>query len=171
MVGAAPGRINLVQLHSHIGSVLHGGISELTSSCVCRSFRSAALKFMDGVGEAATATPSGVSLLLLCPRCCSVVSGVVVERGGCVVQEYVQTVVCVGDSWYMVHHVLGLWLETDSSGFPFDIVIIRGFDDMSGNMLTRSDSFNGNDFAYDKLFWKFVKLQFNDEAESSSVNM
>ena len=109
MVGAAPGRINLLQLHSHTGGVLHGSVSELMVSCVYRSFRSTALGFMDGVGEAAAVTPSGVSLLLLCPRCCGVVSNVMVEQGGCVVQEYAQTVVCAGDRWKMVYPVLGLW--------------------------------------------------------------
>ena len=72
---------------------------------------------MDGVGEAAAATPSGVSLLLLCPRCCGVVSDVMVEQGSFVIQEYVQTVVCASDSWKMVHPMLGLWLVADSSGF------------------------------------------------------
>ena len=64
---------------------------------------------MDGVGEAAAATPSGVSLLLLCPRCCGVVSDVMVEQGGFVVREYAQTAACVFDSWKMVHLVLGVW--------------------------------------------------------------
>ena len=62
------------------------------------------------------ATPSGVSLLLLCPRCYDVGSDVMVEQGGWVVQEYVQTIVCAGDSWKMVYPMLGLWLEADSSG-------------------------------------------------------
>ncbi|XP_047071960.1 zinc finger protein ZAT5-like [Lolium rigidum] len=57
---------------------------------------SVALGFMDGVGEAAAATPSDGFFLLLCPRCCGVVSGAKVEQTG-FVQEYVQTVVCTGD--------------------------------------------------------------------------
>ena len=93
MVGAVPGRINLPQLHSHTGGVLHGGVSELMASCACRILRSAVLGFSDGVVEAEAAIPSGVSLLLLCPRCYGVGSDVMVEQGGCVVQEYVQTVV------------------------------------------------------------------------------
>ena len=68
VVGAAPGRINLPQPHSHTGGVFHGGVSELMASCLCRSLRSTALGFMDGVDDAAAATPSGVSFLLLCPR-------------------------------------------------------------------------------------------------------
>ena len=65
---------------------------------VCLSIpRSAMLGFMDGVGEAVA--PSGVSLLLLCPRCCGIVFDVMVERGGLVVQEYAQMVVYAGDSW------------------------------------------------------------------------
>ena len=97
VVGAALGQINLPQLHSHTGVVLHGGVSELVALCVCRSFRLVAVGFMDGVGEAATATTSDGVFLLLCPRCCGVVSGTMVEQRG-FVQEYVQTVVCIGDS-------------------------------------------------------------------------
>jgi hypothetical protein len=37
---------------------------------------------MDAVGETAAVTPSDVFVLLLCPRCCAVISGVMVERGG-----------------------------------------------------------------------------------------
>ena len=115
VVGAAPGQINLPQLFSHTGVVLHGGASELVVLCVCRSFRSVAVGFMDGVGEAAAATPSDGFFLLFCPRCCGVVSGAMVEQRE-FVQEYVQTVVCTGDSWKMVHLVLGSWLEADGSG-------------------------------------------------------
>ena len=93
---------------------------------------------MDGVGEAAATTPSGVSLPLLCPRCCGVVSDVMVEQGGFVIQECVQTVVCASDSWKMVHPVLGLWLVADSSGFFLRRHCRAGvsdleFDDVSGN--------------------------------------
>ena len=70
---------------------------------------------MDGVGEAAATTPSDGFFLLLCPRCCGVVSGAMVEERG-FVQEYVQTVVCTGDSWKMVHLVVGSWLEADGFG-------------------------------------------------------
>ena len=66
VVGEASGRINLFQLHSHIGGVLHGSVSELMASCVCRS---AVLGFMDGVGEATAATPSYVYFLLLRTLC------------------------------------------------------------------------------------------------------
>lgn len=125
-MGAASGRINLLQLHSHTGVVLHDGVSELMASCVCRSFRSAALGFMDGVGEAAAVTSSGVSLLLLCPRCCGVVSDVMVEQGGFVVHEYTRTVVYASDSWKMVHLVLGLSLVDGRSGSYSDVVVLRG---------------------------------------------
>jgi hypothetical protein len=67
MVGVAPGRINLSQLHSHTGGILHSGVSELMASCVCRFLGSAAFSFLDGVVEAEVAIPSGVSILLLCP--------------------------------------------------------------------------------------------------------
>ena len=134
----APGRINLPQLHSHTGGVLHGGVSELSASCVCRSFRSAKLGFMDGVGEAAAATPSGVSLLLLCPRCCGVVSAAMVEQRG-FVQEYVQTVVCTDDSWKMMHLVVRLWCEADGSGsllrYRCAGVPVLKFDGVAGDVL------------------------------------
>ena len=128
---------------------------------------------MDGVGEAAAATPSGVSLLLLCPRCCGVLSDVMVEQGGCVVHEYMQMVVCACDSWKIVYPVLGLWMEADSS----DLLVRRPsragvsvlkFDGVSGDMLPRSDSFNGNGFASGKLLWRSVKLMISDGAASSS---
>ena len=38
-----------------------------------------------------------------------------VEQRG-FVQKYVQMVVCTGDSWKIVHLVVGSWLETDGSG-------------------------------------------------------
>ena len=41
------------------------------------------------------------------------------------------------------------------------------FDGVSGDMLPRSDSFNGNGFASGKLLWGSVKLQISDEAMSS----
>ena len=83
---------------------------------------------------------------------CEVVSDVMVEQGGCVVHEYAQMVVCVGDSWKMVCHVLGLWLEADSSGFLLRRrnragVSVLEFDGVSGDMLLRSDCFNDNGFA------------------------
>ena len=74
-----------------------------------------ALGLLDGVGEAAAATSSDESFLLLCLRCCGVVSGAMVEQRG-FVQEYVQTVVCTDDSWKMVHLVVGSWMEADGSG-------------------------------------------------------
>jgi hypothetical protein len=108
VVGASPGRISLPQLHSHIGGVLRGDISELMALCVCRFLELAALSFLNGVVEAETTIPSGVSIVLLCPRYYSVGSNVMVEQGGCV---------CVCDIWKMVYSVLGLWMEADSSDF------------------------------------------------------
>ena len=173
VVGAAPGRINLTQLHSHTGSAVHGGVSELMASCDCQSFRSVVLGFMDDVGEAAVATSSGVSLLLLCLCCCGVVSDVMVEQGCFVIEEYAQTVVCASDNWKMVHPVLGLWLVGDSFGFLLRRCCRAGvsnleFDGMSQDMLPRSDSFNGNGFASDKLLSRSVKLLISDGAASSS---
>ena len=131
------------------------------------------LGFMGDVGEAAAATSSGMSLLLLCPRCCGVVSDVMVEQEGFVIQEYVQTVVCASDSWKMVHPVLGLWLVADSSGFLLRRRCRAGvsdleFDGVSGDMLPRSDSFNGNGFPSGKLLSRSVKLLISDGAASSS---
>jgi hypothetical protein len=75
-------RINLPHLHSHTGSVLHGGVSEVMASCSCRSFRSTVFSYIDSVGKAAAATPLDVSVLLLCPRCCGAASDIIVEQGG-----------------------------------------------------------------------------------------
>jgi hypothetical protein len=46
----------------------------------------AALSFLDGVVEAEAVIPSGVSILLLCPRYYDVGFDIMVEQGGCVVQ-------------------------------------------------------------------------------------
>jgi hypothetical protein len=48
----------------------------------------ATLSFLDGVVEAEATIPSGVSILLLCPRCYDAGSDVMVEQGGCVSREY-----------------------------------------------------------------------------------
>jgi hypothetical protein len=50
-----------------MGSVFHGAISELMTSCAYRSFISATLGFVDGVGEA-VATASYVFVLRDCTR-------------------------------------------------------------------------------------------------------
>jgi hypothetical protein len=51
---------------------------------------------LDGVVEAKVAIPSRVSILLLCPCYYGVGSNVMVEQGGCVVQEYAQMYVTDG---------------------------------------------------------------------------
>ena len=81
--------------------------------------------------------------------------------------EYAQTLVYASDSWKMVHLVLGLWLKADSSGFLLRRhsrvgVSVLEFDCVSGDMLPRSDSFNGNCFASSKLLWRSVKLLIGD---------
>ena len=87
--------------------------------------------------------------------------------------EYAQTVVCACDSWKMVYHVLVLWLEADRSGLLLrrrsrgEVSVLK-FDGVSGDMLLRSDSFNGNGFAYGKLFWRSAKLHICDGTVSSS---
>jgi hypothetical protein len=97
VVGATPRQINLPQLHSHTSGVLHGAVSELMISCVCRFLGLAALSFLDGVMEAEAMIPSGVSILLLCPCCYVIGYDIMVEQGGCVVQKYAHTVICAGD--------------------------------------------------------------------------
>ena len=47
-------------------------------------------------------------------------------------------------------------------------VSVLKFDGVSGDMLPRSDSFNGNGFASAKLFYRSVKLMISDGAASSS---
>ena len=99
-------------------------------------------------------TPSNATFLLLCPCCSDVVSDVIVEQRG-FVQEYIQTVVCAVDRWKMVHLVLGSWLEVDDSGSLLRRrrvgVPVLKFDGVSGIVLPRSDSFNGNGVSYGKL--------------------
>ena len=96
-----------------------------------------------------------------------------VEQGGCVVQEYAQTVVCAGVRWKMVYPVLGWWMEVGSSDFLLRRhsrvgVSVLECDRVSGDMMPRSDSFNGNGFASGKLLWRSEKLQISDGAASSS---
>ena len=85
-----------------------------------------------------------------------VVSGAKVEQRR-FVQEYVQTVLCTGDSWNMVHLVVGSWLKADGSGSLLRHrrawVPVLKFDGVSGDMLPRSVSFNGNGLSYGKLHW------------------
>jgi hypothetical protein len=76
VVEATRGRINLPQLYSHTGGVLHDGISELMASYGCRFLGLTALSFLDGVVDAEAAIPSGMSILLLCPRYYGVSSSV-----------------------------------------------------------------------------------------------
>ena len=95
---------------------------------------------MDGVGEAAATTPSGVSLLLLCPCCCGVVSDVMVEQGGFIVHEYAQAAVCASDSWKMELLVMGMWSKTGNSGFLLRRsrhagVSVLKFDGVSGDIV------------------------------------
>jgi hypothetical protein len=80
VVGTAPGRINLSRLHSHIGGLLYGDVSELMASCVCRFLGLAALSFLDGVVEVEAAIPSDVSILLLCLYYYDVGSDVMVKQ-------------------------------------------------------------------------------------------
>jgi hypothetical protein len=141
--------------------------------CVCWFLGLAALEFLDGVIEAEAAIPSGVSLLLLCPRYYGVVSDVMVEQVGCVFREYVQTVVCAGDRWKMAYPVLGLRIEDGSSDFLSRRysragVSVLEFNRVSGDMLPRSDSFNGNGFASGKVLMRSEKLLISDGAAWSS---
>jgi hypothetical protein len=73
----------------------------LLASYVCRFLGLVDLSLLDGVVKAETGIPLDVSILLLCPCCYGVGSDVMVEQGGCVLQEYAQTAVCAGDKWKM----------------------------------------------------------------------
>jgi hypothetical protein len=111
--------------------------------------------FLDGVVEAEAVIPSGVFILLLYP-CCYGVGSDMVEQGRCVVQEYPQTIVYVSDRWKMVYPVLGLWMEAGSSDFlpqrrSRPVVSVLEFNCVSRDILPRSNSFNTNGFASDKL--------------------
>jgi hypothetical protein len=86
----------------------------------------AALSFLDGVIEAEAAIPSGVSIVLLRPRCYCVGSDIMVEQGGCVVQEYAQTVVCAGDRWKIVYPVLVRGWKSVGLISSSDVVVVRG---------------------------------------------
>jgi hypothetical protein len=104
-----------------------------------------ALSFLDGVVKAEAAIPSGVSILLLCPRYYGVGSDVMVEQGGCVVQGYAQMVFCVYDRWKIVYPMLGLRMEADSFDFLSRRcsragVSVLEFNRVSEDMLPRFDS-------------------------------
>jgi hypothetical protein len=96
-----------------------------------------------------------------------------VDQGGCVIQEYAQTFVCVCDRWKMMYPMLGLWMEAGSSDFiprhcSRGRVSVLKFDRVSEDMLPRSDYFNDNGFASGKLLWRSEKLLISDRAASSS---
>jgi hypothetical protein len=83
-----------------------------------------------------------------------------VEQGGCVVQEYAQTV--VDGSWHV-------WFPPRRRSRAR--VSVLEFDRVSEDMLPRSDSFNGNGFASGKPLWRSEKLLIRDEATSSSSDV
>ena len=102
-------------------------------------------------------SPSALSPLLR--RCLRRHGG----AGRFVVQEYAQAVVYASDSWKMEYLVLGLWSKAGSSDFLLRHsrhvgVSVLKFDGVSGDMLPRSDSFNGYGFASGKLLWRSAKL-------------
>lgn len=63
----------------------------------------------------------GILVVDVCPQAPPLRRRSLQRRNGAreVVQECVQTVVCIGDSWKMVNLVLGSWLEDDGSGFLY----------------------------------------------------
>jgi hypothetical protein len=72
--------------------------------------------------------------------------------------------------------LLGLWMEAGRSDFLPEHrsrvgVSVLEFGRMSGYMLPRCDSFNGNGFASDKLLWMSEKLLISDGAASSSSDV
>jgi hypothetical protein len=79
VVEGALWQINLLQILSHTGGVLHDGVSELMALFACRSFILTTLGFMEGGRQA---TPSDLSVLLHYPCRRGVVFGDMVEQGG-----------------------------------------------------------------------------------------
>lgn len=68
--------------------------------------------------------------------------------------------------------MLGMWSKADNSGFLLQRrshagVSVLMFDGVSGDMLPRSNSFNGYCFASGKLLWRSVKLLLSDGAALS----
>ena len=87
-----------------------------------------------------------------------------------VVQERMQIVVGIDGIWKMVD--LGSWFVAGRYGFLLQLlswgVPDLEFDGMSG-VLPRSDSFNGNGFAFiGEPPWRSAKLHISDGAASSS---
>jgi hypothetical protein len=62
----------MTHLYSHTDGVLYVSVLELMALL---------LGFVDGVGEATTTNPLDAFVFLLCPCCCGVVSGTMVEQG------------------------------------------------------------------------------------------
>jgi hypothetical protein len=58
------------------------------------------LSFLDGVLEAKAAIPSDVSILLVCSCYYDVGSDVMVEQGGCIIQEYAHM---TDGRWYILY--------------------------------------------------------------------
>jgi hypothetical protein len=139
---------------------------------VCLRFLgSAAFSFLDGIVEAEAVIPSGVFILLLCPRYYGVGSDVMVEQGGCVVQECAQMFVCVCDRRKMVYPMLGLWMEAGNFDYLPRPCSRGGYQFWSSIACPRTcclDSFNDNSFASGKLLWRSEKLLISDGAALSS---
>lgn len=81
VVGAALRRINLHQFLSHTDGAFLGGVSELVASCARCSFQLTVFGSMDGVGEAASATPLEVCVLQLCLCRCDEFSNLLEKQG------------------------------------------------------------------------------------------
>ena len=118
---------------------------------------------------------SGGSILVvdMCPRAPPLRRRLLQRRRGSweVVQEQMQIVVCIDGIWKMVD--LGSWFVVGRYGFLLQRLSWAGvpdleFDGVSG-VLPRSDSFNGNGFAFiGEPPWRSAKLHISDGAASSS---
>ena len=116
----------------------------------------------------------GILVVDLCPRAPPLRRRLLQRQRGAweVVQERMQIVVCIDGIWKMVD--LGSWFVAGRYGFLHQRLSCAGvpdleFDGVSG-VLPRSDSFNGNSFAFiGEPPWRSAKLLISDGAALSSV--
>ena len=110
----------------------------------------------------------------LCPRAPPLRRRLLQLRRGAweVIQERMQIVVCIGGIWKMVDRVLGSRFVDGRCGFLLRRSSRVGVPDLEFDgvswVLPRSDSFNGNGFAFGEPPWRSAKLHISDGAASSS---
>jgi hypothetical protein len=116
----------------------------------------------------------GILVVDLCPRAPPLRRRSLQRRRGAweVVQERMQIVVCIDSIWKMVNRVLGSWFVDGRYGFLLRRLSRAGVPDLEfdgvSDVLPRSDSFNGNDFACGEPPWRSAKLHISNGAASSS---